>query len=117
MNNFDYRKITYSTSFNVYKRIKRFFRGLIYRKVKERFNMTDFVDREIIDFADIKISKDFKNHYPNKNKMQERWEYYEKYKEGKVPIIVNENNVLIDGYTTYLIEKRLGIKQTLVKRI
>ena len=79
--------------------------------------MLNLTDKVTIAFKDIIISKEFKKHYPRKSKMQERWEYYEKYKEGKVPIIVDKNNVLIDGYTTYLIAKKLGVNKILVKRI
>ena len=79
--------------------------------------MLNLEDKITIAFKDIIISKEFKKHYPRKSKMQERWEYYEKYKEGKVPIIVDKNNVLIDGYTTYLIAKKLGVNKILVKRI
>lgn len=79
--------------------------------------MLNLADKVTIAFKDIIISKEFKKHYPRKSKMQERWEYYEKHKEGKVPIIVDKNNVLIDGYTTYLIAKKLGVNKILVKRI
>ena len=95
----------------------------MFRKLKERLfywfriNAVEFFDREMILFEDIKIPKEFKQHYPSKSKMQERWSFYNKYQEPKVFMIVNKDNVLIDGYTTYLIAKKIGVKRASVKRV
>ena len=95
----------------------------MFKKIKEkllywfRINAIEFFDREMILLEKIKISNNFKKHYPRKDKMQERWAYYNKYKELKVPIIINKDNRLIDGYTSYLIAKKLGIKRISVKRV
>ena len=95
----------------------------MFEKLKEKLlywfkiNVIEFFDREVILFEDIKIPKKFKQHYPRKSKMQERWSYYNKYQEPKVTMIVDKDNMLIDGYTTYLICKKIGIKKASVKRV
>lgn len=50
---------------------------------------------------------------PNIYKMLERVEYYTRTHKYKVPIIVDKNNMLIDGYTSYLIAK--GLNKKIVK--
>lgn len=47
---------------------------------------------------------------PNAIKMNIRYEYYLANKKYLVPIIVDENNVLVDGYTSYLIAKQIKKK-------
>ncbi len=95
----------------------------MFKKIKEkllywfRINAIEFFDREMILLEKIKISNNFKKHYPSKNKMKERWNYYNRYKEIKVPIIIDRNNVLIDGYTSYLIAKKIGANEASVKRV
>lgn len=69
---------------------------------------------EIIKLSDIIISKKFTK--PKREKMKERSEYYREYKDFKVPIILDKNNVLIDGYTTYLIAKKEGLSHVYIER-
>lgn len=59
--------------------------------------------RRIIKISDIKIQKKFKA--PNKDKLNRRYAYFDKYLNFEVPIIVDSQNNLIDGYTSYLIAK------------
>ncbi len=95
----------------------------MFKNIKEKLlywfkiNAIDFFDREMILFKDIRIPKEFRKHYPKKSKMQERWSYYNKYQEPKVAMIVDKDNVLVDGYTTYLIYKKIGVEKASVKRV
>lgn len=59
--------------------------------------------RKIIKISDIKIQKKFKA--PNKDKLNRRYAYFNKYLNFEVPIVVDSQNNLIDGYTSYLIAK------------
>ena len=61
----------------------------------------------------IKIPKNFTK--PNKNKLKSRIEYYNKNKRFEVPIIIDPSNMLIDGYTSYLIAKKYNMKTVQVK--
>lgn len=62
---------------------------------------------------DIKIRDSFVNSKPNEEKMQMKTVEYNN--SGKLkPIIVDENNVLIDGYISYLILKQFEIENTRV---
>ena len=58
----------------------------------------------IIDLKNIKIPENFT--VPNKKKLENREKYFRKNSEFKVPIIIDSNNNLIDGYTSYLIAKK-----------
>lgn len=70
---------------------------------------------KIIKLTDIKIQKHFTK--PNKKKLNRRLEYYNKNKCFKTPIIINEDNTLIDGYTSYLIAKKYNLETVEVKVI
>ncbi|MFR8144766.1 MAG: hypothetical protein ACLU84_06800 [Clostridia bacterium] len=61
----------------------------------------------------IKIPKKFTK--PNKIKLRNRLEYYNKNKYFEVPIIIDEGNTLVDGYTSYLIAKRYNLKTVQAK--
>lgn len=52
----------------------------------------------------IKIPEHFTE--PKKWKMKERLNYYYKNKCFKTPIVINNENELVDGYTSYLIAKK-----------
>ena len=47
---------------------------------------------------------------PRVYKMFERLVSYYKYHKYKVPIVIDKNNMLVDGYTSYLIAKDLNKK-------
>lgn len=63
----------------------------------------------------IKINKRWKK--PNVMKMLRKRYYYIIYGMYESEIIINKNNTLVDGYTTYLLEKEKGKKIVRVKRI
>lgn len=65
---------------------------------------------------DIVISEDFKNTTPAERKLQRKEDYF--INTGKLPedIVINDDNVLIDGYTTYLVAVKHGILSSNVKR-
>ena len=65
----------------------------------------------------IKIAKEFKNNKPKSEKMTYKWNFYQLYGKFEQPIVLDKNNYLIDGYTTYLIAKQLGKKYIKVKRV
>ncbi|MCI8641006.1 MAG: hypothetical protein HFJ59_03945 [Clostridia bacterium] len=56
-----------------------------------------------IDIQDIKVPKYFTK--PNPKKLKEKFDYYKQHKRFKVPIIIDNDYTLIDGYTSYLIAK------------
>lgn len=64
-----------------------------------------------IPLADIKISEDFKRTYPNKYKMRRKWKYYNRTGNLQSQIVLGNDFVLRDGYTSYLIAKRKKIKR------
>lgn len=68
--------------------------------------------------SNIKIQEKFKKHPPKARKMFERRGYYWYcHRKFYTPIVINKNNVLIDGYTSYLLAKDYGMKYVPVKRV
>lgn len=67
--------------------------------------------------SNIKIPVKFLEHPPKAEKMWRRKCYYIIHQKVKVPIIINRDNVLLDGYTSYLIEKILNKKYVKVIRV
>lgn len=63
----------------------------------------------------IKIDEDYRD--PNVFKMMEREAYFIMHRKFAVPIVINKDNVLVDGYTSYLIAKMYGKKIVKVKRV
>lgn len=61
----------------------------------------------------IKIPKHFTK--PGKKKLGERVEFFNKHKYFEVPIIIDPNNTLVDGYTSYLIAKKYNLKTVQAK--
>lgn len=66
-----------------------------------------------IELNKIKIPKHFTK--PNQKKLQKRFDYYKKNKKFKVPIIIDNNYTLVDGYTSYLIAKNYNKATVIVK--
>lgn len=62
----------------------------------------------VIDLKNIKIPKKFTK--PRKEKLEHRFKYYEKNKCFEVPIVIDKNYMLVDGYTSYLIAKKYNMK-------
>lgn len=69
---------------------------------------------EEIDISSIKIPKYYK--IPNKKKLNERLQYVKENNTFKAPIIIDRDNYLKDGYTSYLIAKELGFMKIAVVR-
>lgn len=69
---------------------------------------------EIVKIDNIKILKMFK--IPNKEKINKRREYYLEHKYFRSMIVLNNNNYLLDGYTTYLLAKEIKFDYITVLR-
>ena len=67
--------------------------------------------------SNIKIKEEFKNNPPKLEKMASKWIFYTKYGMFSQPIVVDKNNILVDGYTTYIMAKALDKKYFPVKRV
>lgn len=65
----------------------------------------------------IKISKEFKMKYPKTLKLISKMEYYLRNNKFEQPIVINKDNVLVDGYTSYIIAQMLNKKYVRVKRV
>lgn len=61
----------------------------------------------------IKVPKHFTK--PGKSKLNKRIEFYNKNKYFEAPIIIDPNNTLVDGYTSYLIAKKYNLKTVQAK--
>lgn len=65
----------------------------------------------------IKISKEFKMKYPRTLKLISKMEDYLRNNKFEQPIVINKDNVLVDGYTSYIIAQMLNKKWVRVKRV
>ena len=65
----------------------------------------------------IRIKSRWKRMPPKESKMQSKRYYYMLYGMYQSKITINKNNTLVDGYTTYLLEKEKGKKIVKVKRV
>lgn len=70
-----------------------------------------------IELDKINIPANFKRDLPNKGKICARYNFYKKTGSFDREILIDESNNLIDGYTTYLICKMVGIEKVRVLRI
>lgn len=71
----------------------------------------------VINIDDIRIPSNFENSLPKFSKLKKRYDFYKKTGEFDREILVDKNNILIDGYSTYLICKMLDIYKVRVLRI
>ena len=62
------------------------------------------LEKRIVYLEDIKIPEYYVE--PNQKKMDERLHYFKEHKKLKALIFIDENNNLVDGYTSYLIAKK-----------
>lgn len=69
---------------------------------------------EIVKISNIKIFKFFTK--PNQKKLDRKRKYYFKHRYFRSMIVLNRNNYLIDGYTTYLLAKEMGFDYITVVR-
>lgn len=68
------------------------------------------MDIKLIKINDIIIKRNFKKTLPKKNKYKKHKKYYNKHGYFYNPIVLDKNNVLLDGYCNYLICKNKNIK-------
>lgn len=98
------------------KRIKNTLKNKLIKSMQ--VEIADITQRplegEIIPIDCIKIKKYFKK--PRKTKMKEKEEYFNKHGYFRSTIILDSNNVLQDGYTTYLLAKEIGYKSITILR-
>ena len=59
----------------------------------------------------IKIYDSFIEKAPGDRKMARRWRYYRETGELYVPIVINKEGYLVDGYTSYIIAMADGLKK------
>lgn len=76
-----------------------------------------YINRDFLKLDKIIIKPEFLNTKPNRCKMNEKRKYFFQYGELKDTVIVNQDNYLVDGYTSYLIAKEQGITGMPVMRI
>lgn len=67
--------------------------------------------------SEIKISNAFASTTPREDKVKVCRNYWEENHEQDRDIVVNKNNVLIDGYIQYLVLKENGIEEVFVKKL
>lgn len=63
----------------------------------------------VIEMNKVIISKAFKSTYPKSHKLENVRNYFEHYGELDKPIVINNSNVLVDGYVRYLIALEYGL--------
>ena len=71
----------------------------------------------IVKLKNIIIPSSFKKKKPRLDKLTERMEYFEKTGLFFVPIVVTDDLVLIDGYTSYLVAKKYNLNKVKVEYI
>lgn len=71
----------------------------------------------IIDIDKIKIPNNFKKNLPAGNKLEKRYQFYKSTGSFDREILVDEHYNLIDGYSTYLVCKMVGITKIRVLRL
>ena len=71
----------------------------------------------IIDIDTINIPSNFKQHLPAGNKLAERYSFYQRTGCFDREILVDEHYNLIDGYTTYLVCKMVGVTKIRVLKL
>lgn len=111
-----FKKIKYKIEENILKCIQE--EKMIEDTLKDTTEFSRIVNRpnegEIVKIDNIKILKVFKR--PNKEKINKRREYYLDHKYFRSMIVLNNNNYLLDGYTTYLLAKEMKFDYITVLR-
>lgn len=79
--------------------------------------MLKIFNKRIMKLSKIKIQEKFKKNPPRWTKMLSKQLFYIYNRKFEQPIVVNKDNVLVDGYTTYLLAKQMGRKYMPVKRV
>lgn len=78
----------------------------IIRFVKRLFGKYEIGCEYWVRLDQIIIQEKFKMHPPKFMKMCKKWEWYREKGELQSPIILNNDFILVDGYTSYLIAKK-----------
>lgn len=68
------------------------------------------MDNKAMAINDVVILDSFKDTTPKESKLNRVREYISEYGKFDEPIVVTDDNVLVDGYTRYLIAKELGVE-------
>lgn len=66
---------------------------------------------EIVNLEDIEISKSFSKSGISKKKLERKDAFYIEFGYFQDRVILDEKNLLLDGYSTYLLAKQNGIKE------
>lgn len=66
-------------------------------------------------FSNINIPYEFASISPKYRKIKERWNYYNQVGKLDKAITVDKDNVLVDGYTRYMLAEMLGLESVPVK--
>lgn len=74
------------------------------------------LEKETINVSDIKIRQAFKNSKINLDKMCAKEEFFIENGYFLDKIILNQNNLLLDGYYSYLIAKKYNIRKVDIVR-
>lgn len=82
------------------------------RNLKRKYTQKAIITT--IKLSKIKIPHKFKRKYPKPEKMLRKYEFFLKHKKLESRIVINKQNILIDGYTSYLIAKAFGFKKVTV---
>lgn len=69
---------------------------------------------EIVKIENIKILNKFQQ--PRTEKLNRRYEYYKRHKYFRSTIILDNKNNLLDGYTTYILAKKMGFDYITILR-
>lgn len=85
----------------------------ILKKIKEE--VLEFLG--YIDISKIKIKEEFKKTKPSYKKMQEKKMFFVITGKFMEPIVIDQNNVLINGYTSYILADYNYYKYVKVKRV
>lgn len=78
---------------------------------REHYNVTT------MKLSDITIKKAFAQSIPSKNKLKKCEKYWNTFGKQDRYIVVNQNDILVDGYVMYLTLKKLGIDKAEVEII
>ena len=70
-----------------------------------------------IDIEKIQVPDNFKRKLPNETKIMERYRFYKQTGSFDREILVDEHYNLLDGYTTYLVCRMIGLTKVRALRI
>lgn len=83
----------------------------LFRKLRMLFCKYEVGCEYWVRIDDIQIIPQFKEHQPKFQKMADKWNYYRTTGSFESPIKLMRNFTLVDGYTTYLLAIKDGLKE------